>query len=279
MPVKGKIIGFLVGLWILNIPGALLGLWIGHIYDQGLQAQRRGGFGRWRTPTREEQALFLHTAFAVMGNIAKAAGRVTEQQIQVATLFMDRMGLNGELRREAQDSFRQGKEAEYDLEGSLALFRRSCRGRPDLLRVFLDMQLQAAFANGALHASSRQRLLEVAELLGFSRWELEQLLAMAEAGFNFSHQGQQQQRYSSSGAGQQQMPGRDRLRDAYAILGVSADVSDTDVKKAYRKQMSQHHPDKLISKGLPPEMMNMAKEKAQEIQQAWELIKQARGLR
>ncbi|MDD2843100.1 MAG: DnaJ domain-containing protein, partial [Tolumonas sp.] len=126
---------------------------------------------------------------------------------------------------------------------------------------------------------SRQRLLEVAELLGFSRWELEQLLAMAEAGFNFSHQGQQQQRYSSSGAGHQQMPGRDRLRDAYAILGVSADVSDADAKKAYRKQMSQHHPDKLVAKGLPPEMMNMAKEKAQEIQQAWELIKEARGLR
>jgi DnaJ like chaperone protein len=213
-----------------------------------------------------------------MGNIAKAAGRVTEQQIQVASLFMDRMGLAGELRREAQDSFRQGKESAYELEGSLALFRRSCRGRPDLLRVFLDMQLQAAFANGALHASSRQRLLEVAELLGFSRWELEQLLAMAEAGFNFSHQGQQRQRYSSTG-GQQQMPGRDRLRDAYAILGVSANVSDADAKKAYRKQMSQHHPDKLAAKGLPPEMMNMAKEKAQEIQQAWELIKEARGLR
>jgi DnaJ like chaperone protein len=278
MPIKGKLIGFIIGFWILNLPGALLGLWIGHLYDQGLKAQRNSGFGRWRAPTREEQALFLHTAFAVMGNIAKAAGRVTEQQIQVASLFMDRMGLAGELRREAQDSFRQGKESAYDLEGSLALFRRSCRGRPDLLRVFLDMQLQAAFANGALHASSRQRLLEVAELLGFSRWELEQLLAMAEAGFNFSHQGQQRQRYSSAG-GQQQMPRRDRLRDAYAILGVATDVSDADAKKAYRKQMSQHHPDKLAAKGLPPEMMNMAKEKAQEIQQAWELIKEARGLR
>jgi len=60
---------------------------------------------------------------------------------------------------------------------------------------------------------------------------------------------------------------------------VAADASDNEVKKAYRKQMNKHHPDKLASQGLPPEMMNMAKEKAQEIQQAWELIKQQRGLR
>ena len=51
------------------------------------------------------------------------------------------------------------------------------------------------------------------------------------------------------------------------------------MKKAYRKQMSKHHPDKLTSQGLPPEMLTMAKEKTQEIQQAWELIKQQRGLR
>lgn len=275
MPIKGKLIGFFIGLWLLNIPGALLGLWVGHIFDKGRYIQQ-GSFGRFRSPSREEQALFLHTSFAVMGHIAKASGRVTEKNIQIASLFMDRMGLLGELRREAQDSFRQGKESEFDLEGSLALFRRSCRGRPDLLRVFLDMQFQAAFANGQLHQAQRQCLLEVAELLGFSRWELEQLLRMAEAGFNFSHQSHQQ---SHSGQSYTPPPSRDRLKDAYAILGVSADATDSEVKKGYRKQMSQHHPDKLAAKGLPPEMMNMAKEKAQEIQQAWELIKEQRGIR
>ncbi len=277
MPVKGKIIGFLLGGWILNFPGALLGLWIGHLYDKGLQAQQ-GGFGRWRQPNKEEQALFLHTVFAVMGHIAKAAGRVTERNIQVATMFMDRMSLTGDVRREAQDSFRQGKESDYDLNGSLQLFRRACRGRPDLLRVFLDMQFQAAFANGQLHTAQRQCLLEVAELLGFSRWEMEQLLRMAEAGHNFSSH-QRQQSSGGHGGAYTPPPSRDRLKDAYAILGVTAEATDSEVKKAYRKQMSQHHPDKLAAKGLPPEMMNMAKEKAQEIQQAWELIKTERGIR
>lgn len=277
MPIKGKLIGFLLGLWLLHIPGAILGLWIGHIVDKGRYIQQSAGFGRWRAPSREEQALFLHTAFAVMGHIAKASGRVTERNIQIANLFMNRMNLQGDVRREAQDSFRQGKDTNFDLESLLSLFRKACRGRPDLLRVFLDMQFQAAFANGRLHDAQRQCLLEVAELLGFSRWEMEQLLRMAKAGANFSQQSHHQS--SHSGQSYTPPPSRDRLKDAYTILGVTENATDPEVKKAYRKQMSQHHPDKLVAKGLPPEMMNMAKEKAQEIQQAWELIKEQRGIR
>ena len=275
MNYKGKLIGFLLGLWLGNWIGALFGLWIGHAYDIGKRRQQ--GFSFRRVPTRAEQALFFHTTFAVMGHIAKAAGRVSEQQIRIASLFMDRMQLQGELRREAQESFRQGKDPAYPLEQELASFRRTCRGQMDLLRVFMEIQMQAAFANGSLTGQQRARLLEVAELLGFSRWELEQFLAMAEAELRFAHHRQQSSR--SQQAGWTPPPSRDRLQDAYTLLGVAASASDNEVKKAYRKQMSKHHPDKLASQGLPPEMLNMAKEKTQEIQQAWELIKQQRGLR
>ena len=144
MHYRGKLIGFLVGLWLGNLVGAILGLWLGHLYDVGMRRQR--GFGFRRMPGKVEQALFFHTTFAVMGHIAKAAGRVSEQQIRIATLFMDRMQLKGELRREAQESFRQGKDPAYPLEQELASFRRTCRGQMDLLRVFMEIQMQAAFA-------------------------------------------------------------------------------------------------------------------------------------
>ena len=68
-------------------------------------------------------------------------------------------------------------------------------------------------------------------------------------------------------------------RDYYEVLGLKKDATDADIKRAYRKEMSKHHPDKLAAKGLPPEMMEMAKEKTQEIQQAWEWIREARGIR
>ena len=62
------------------------------------------------------------------------------------------------------------------------------------------------------------------------------------------------------------------------LLCVEPTVSDKDVKRAYRKMMSQHHPDKLVSRGLPEEMMKVATDKTHQIKQAYEMIKKARGL-
>ncbi len=226
----------------------------------------RGAFQR--APSQQQQAVFFHATFAVMGHIAKASGQVTEHE--------DRMRLSGEQRVRAQESFRQGKENDFPLRETLAEFRQASLGQRDILRFFLEVQLQAAFADGKVEANERAILQTIADELGFSRIELARILAMAEAQMNFFHRQQQ------GGQGQQyrqEAPSQDRLKDAYQLLGVSESDSDQEIKRAYRKEMSKHHPDKLAAKGLPPEMMEMAKEKTQEIQQAWEWIREARGIR
>ena len=167
-------------------------------------------------------------------------------------------------------------EDDTGLRETLAEFRQASLGQRDILRFFLEVQLQAAFADGKVEANERAILQTIADELGFSRIELARILAMAEAQMNFFHRQQQ------GGQGQQyrqEAPSQDRLKDAYQLLGVSESDSDQEIKRAYRKEMSKHHPDKLAAKGLPPEMMEMAKEKTQEIQQAWEWIREARGIR
>lgn len=270
MRIWGKVLGAFFGFLLGNIFGALLGLWIGHRFDRGM------GMSFRRAPSQQQQAVFFHATFAVMGHIAKASGQVTEHEIRVASSLMDRMRLSGEQRVRAQESFRQGKESDFPLRETLAEFRQASLGQRDILRFFLEVQLQAAFADGKVEANERAILQTIADELGFSRIELARILAMAEAQMNFFHRQQQ------GGQGQQyrqEAPSQDRLKDAYQLLGVSENDSDQEIKRAYRKEMSKHHPDKLAAKGLPPEMMEMAKEKTQEIQQAWEWIREARGIR
>ncbi|WP_000441680.1 DnaJ domain-containing protein, partial [Salmonella enterica] len=81
------------------------------------------------------------------------------------------------------------------------------------------------------------------------------------------------------GGGWQQAQRGPTLEDACNVLGVKTTDDATTIKRAYRKLMSEHHPDKLVAKGLPPEMMEMAKQKAQEIQKAYELIKEQKGFK
>lgn len=274
MKIWGKVFGALFGFMFGRFFGALIGLYLGHKFDQRLAGDfdQQGGFSRFFGGQEQfsRQAIFFHATFAVMGHIAKASGQVTQADIRSATRMMDQMGLDGEARREAQSAFSEGKESGFPLEKVLKDFRRSAFGRREILRVFVEIQLQAAFADGELHERERQILHTVARILGFSARDLERLLQQLEAEVRFHQQGGGPQAKRSNGPS---------LTDAYGILGIDASENDAAVKKAYRKQMAQHHPDKLIAKGLPPEMMELAKQKAQDIQAAYEQIKQHRGIR
>ncbi|MHA2781627.1 co-chaperone DjlA [Vibrio harveyi] len=286
MHIFGKILGAFFGLLLGGPFGLLFGLFIGHQFDKARRLSQAGfstgGFGKGPSQAQRQEE-FFKAAFAVMGHVAKAKGQVTKEEIQLASTMMDRMSLHGEQRRAAQDAFREGKESDFPLEEVLVRVKISSAGRFDLLQFFLELQISAAFADGSIHPSERSVLHKIARGLGFSSEQLERRLNMQEAAFRFQSQGgfhgQQQGQYQSSGAGWQQASQADQLADAYKILDVSSDADGKTVKRAYRKLMNEHHPDKLMAKGLPPEMMNVAKEKSQEIQNAYDLIKKMKGFK
>lgn len=270
MHIWGKILGFLFGFMLTKtFIGALIGLWLGHLFDRSRGYNFNGVTGGQEDEV-SRQAAFFYTTFSVMGHVAKAKGQVTSHEIAFASAYMDKLGLTSDLREQAQDAFREGKSSVFPLKDRLMKFKRLMGNRQDLLLMFLEIQIQVAFSDGALDAAERSVLHVVAQHLGYSPRDLDNLLEMIIAGANF-HQQQGQNNYRRQGSSSRDT-GTQQLTNAYKVLGVDNGVDMSVVKKAYRKLMSQHHPDKLIAKGLPPEMMESAKEKTQEIQAAYDLI-------
>jgi len=193
----------------------------------------------------------------LMGHIAKADGKVTREEISAAEAIMAHMQLNAVQRKAAIRLFNAGKQADFRLDEVIEQFRRECHGRRNLERVFIEIQITTAQADGHLHAAERRILQDIGNRLGFSAAEIDQLLAAGR-----------------------HPPGtatRQTLTTAYQVLGVSAQASDAEVKKAYRRLMNQHHPDKLIARGLPEEMIQLATEKTQQIKAAYEQVKASRA--
>ena len=145
-------------------------------------------------------------------------------------------------------------------------FMSVAKAQPLLRQMLLEALLAMALADGDMADAERDIVTRVAGYLGVSGQEFQRLLDMMMA----------QRQFHGGSAGGQTSSASD-LKKAYQALGVDESISDADLKRAYRKLMSQHHPDKLIAKGVPEDMMKLATEKAQEIQVAYDLIKKNRG--
>ena len=250
--------------------GALLGAALGHNFDKGLNALP-DDMGFEAGDRERVQTAFFTTTFSVMGSVAKADGRVSNEEIRMAEAVMGQMSLDPAMRKTAISLFHQGKAADFDLDAVLDQFRRECHGRITLIGMFVEILLQAAYADGRLDAAEDRLLRHVCARIGVSELDYRRLERMvrAERGFGGGAGG--------SGSGRASDTGRPSLEDAYQLLGVAASADDAEVKRAYRRLLSQHHPDKLVSKGLPEEMMKVAAQKTHEIRQAYERIREARG--
>lgn len=275
----GKFIGGAFGFMLGGPMGAILGASLGHQFDIGMIRTENIESLRPGDQHRVQMAFFTAT-FSVMGHIAKADGRISPEEISLANRIMDQMSISGEMRTTAINLFEQGKNANFPLDDVLAQLYQECHRRTDLIRMFLEIQIQEALADGAMDSKEEKLLLHICSQLRVSHFDYERLKmrVLAQQRFqNRDYQYQDQGQYQRQR--QHQQPYRrdqSSLQDAYEVLGLTSSASDEDVKKAYRRLMSQNHPDKLVAKGLPEEMMKLAKEKTQKITKAYETVQQAR---
>ncbi len=258
----GKIIGAILGLLVGGRIGALVGFVLGHFVDVEMARQRASATAAGGLSIQEN---FFRSTFEVMGHIAKADGRVSEEEIRAARAVMSDFRLGEQDVQRAIEFFRRGKSPAYPLEDSLRRLQMQLGSRVDLCRMFVQIQLQAALAADDLNPASRKVMARVAQSLGLSQYELAHMEALLRM------------RRSTSEPRNTDAPGQ--LSDAYEVLGLSSSASDAEVSKAYRRLMSQNHPDKLVARGLPESMMKVAEQKTRQIRAAYDLIREQRGMR
>ncbi len=265
---QGALLGAVLGLLLTrSIWGLLLGALLGQVLGQG------AGQVRAASP-RVAEVFFRHT-FTLMGYVAKSDGRVSESEIQAARLLMQELKLGPEQVSQAIGLFRTGKAPGFDAQAALREVRQACGSRRDLIRMFFELQFRAALLGNGAKGQAHSILAGMADQLGLSGLEFVHMEAILRAQYQ-AHSGSRsradsraQDRWSRSGS----------LEWAYQELEIPATASNEEVKKAYRRQMSRHHPDKLVANGLPESMAEMAKEKTQRIQEAYEAICAARGIK
>jgi DnaJ like chaperone protein len=267
----GKVAGGVLGGLILGPLGAAIGVLLGHQYDEESGPALP-------PPSREElEAIgtrLFRATFRIMGYLAKADGRVTEAEIAAARGVMDELRLNPAQVQEAIACFTAGKLPGFDADAELEALGRVCRGRPDLTHVFMEIQVRAALAGNNLEGPVRTLLQRVAHSLGVSALEfmhIEAVLRIQRGAFHAYGPG-------PSPAAAAAVRGRE-LEEAYRVLETTPQASDEEVTKAYRRQLQRHHPDKLKANGLPESMLAHAKQRTQQIIEAWERVRASRGIR
>ena len=221
-------------------------------------------------------AQFFETTFTLLGFVAKADGRVSEAEVAQTEALFAQLRLNAAQRRSAIEHFKRGATAGFDPAPTVAKFNDCLGPRRQAQHTLMAFLVGIAMADGTFSETERGAIYRLADLLRLPRHEVDQLISMVNAQAQFQ---QGQYRRSTGGAHSSAGPGISELDTAYAALGIDKGASDADIKRRYRKLMSENHPDKLIAEGVPDELLRVATERAQEITAAYEVIQNARGLK
>lgn len=268
MSIWGKVIGGMAGFSLGGPLGALLGAAIGHAVDKRIASGETQtlppwlGGGAGPRSEMERQAAFTLAVIGLSAKMAKADGVVTRAEIdafkrlfQIPNQDMQKVGLMFDQARQTSEGF------EVYAVQIAQLFHDS----PQVLEELLHALFLIAQADGDLHPAETAFLARVAQIFGFSPAHFDTVRARARAG--------------GSGGGSSGARSSSGVDDPYAVLGIPRSATDQEVKDTYRRLLRENHPDMLIAKGLPPELVANANRTMAAINAAFEVVKRERGLK
>ena len=273
----GTLFGAAIGFYLEEIPGGLFGMLLGFLVDKSILVLKQPQFSKINPAELAQlQREFFVATFAVMGHVSMAKTSEATEQNEALNKVIARLNLPPDVHEEAIALYNEGKKSGFDLNQVIIPFYTVCRYQTHLLEMFLEIQLYAAYKDGDINPSQNQILLNIARELGLSRADYDRILSTIRAEHHFRRErpaGHENNNVNTSVP----VTGIDNVEDAYAILCLPPTASVEEIKKAYRRLTSMHHPDKLVAKGLPEEMLKIAEDKTREIRLAYERIRAIRN--
>jgi len=199
--------------------------------------------------SQKQEAIFAAGFIALCAKMAKADGIVTREEINV---FKKSFRVPPNDAKRVAWLFDQAKKEMDGYEGYANQLYSNFYNQPAVLEQIVDLLFHIAMADGIMHPAEMDYLNEVA-----------QIFMISESDFS---------RISES----HMVAGKS---DPYTILGVSYDATDKQVKSAYRKLIKEHHPDLLMAQGVPEELIEVATNKMAIVNNSYDKICKARGIK
>lgn len=260
----GKAVGGLAGLllspteWLPSLTGFTIGIICGTLFDRwasrhidSIDFSRTPLFGSLLKKARVRPS--LQFTFAGMGRIAKASGQILPAHIAYAERLMQRLQFGAADRRLAIHSFTEGKAADYPFQPLAERCLTQLRKAPVLLDIILESLCRTTLIED--NTPARIALYSLTGHLGLPR-------EATNAACN-----RFQELLDNPAA---------LLTRAHETLGTTPDLSDKAIKTAYRRQIAQHHPDRLPV-DANPDQRRLADLRMTELREALELILESRS--
>jgi len=250
MSLFGKIVGGTLGFALGGPLGLIMGAALGHAFDSDQQYYTDSRQPRI-SADEEAQLTFFVAAFSMLAKLVKADGRILKEEIDTVENFMrSDLNLNPESRRIAANIFNAAFESQESFQNFAAQFYNQFQSQYQMLEMMIDILIRVSVADGSINKNEENLILTAVRIFNFSDEKYRQLKSRYVKDF---------QKY-------------------YAILQCNSNDSNEKIKKQFRKLVADYHPDKIASKGLPEEFTKFANDKFREIKEAYDVIKQERGI-